>query len=488
MASEADSSLLAPSTIQDFQVSTQSQSESKQSKGRVPSTVWDHCRPARETEIPGQKYCNYCTEEPIYHSTNSSNMRKHIDRTHKIQIDIAPSQIQVAALQQLKQLYLKAESSGQTSEIDTQVFRKQLDQDIINEALISLIVVRNLPFSAVEWPEFHTFCQVLNPESKDAITTTHSQVKNKIEKAYDVHKDTIRKKLQSALTNIHLSVDIWTSPNKHLLLGVTGDFVDCTEEKHLKTLLALRPVAGHSGEDQFDVLLPILQEYGIVRKLGAVVSDNSGTNDTLCRAIEAYLRREERDLQWSATQWRIRCMGHIINLAVQGFLFHNSISTEELESYDELEKRGELKDTEGVQRKFRLLGPLGKLHNIIVDIRSSANRTAEFLALATRMIPLDNRTRWNSWYNSLVVTNKLAAAVDTYTKDHWTDLGDDFLTPEDWAKLRTIEEFLKPFHTATLKLEGHKATLENVLFTMDIIIQYFQDSLVSKFFSRKIKN
>jgi hypothetical protein len=104
------------------------------------------------------------------------------------------------------------------------------------------------------------------------------------------------------------------------------------------------------------------------------------------------------------------------------------------------------------------------------------------------MIPLDNRTRWNSWYNSLVVTNKLAAAVDTYTKDHWTDLGDDFLTPEDWAKLRTIEEFLKPFHTATLKLEGHKATLENVLFTMDIIIQYFQDSLVSKFFSRKIKN
>lgn len=414
-------------------------------------------------------------------------MRKHIERNHKIQIELTPSRIQTTTLQQLKQLYLKAESSGQTSEIDTQVFRKQLDQDTINEALISLIVVRNLPFAAVEWPEFHTFCQVLNPESKDAITTTHSQVKNKIEKAYEIHKDTVRKKLQSALTNIHLSVDIWTSPNKHLLLGVTGDFIDCTEEKHLKTLLGLRPVAGHSGEDQFDVLLPMLQEYGIVRKLGAVIGDNSGTNDTLCRAIEAYLRREEEDLQWSATRWRVRCMGHIINLAVQGFLFHDSISAEELESYDELEKRGELKDTEGVKRKFRLLGPLGKLHNIIVDIRSSANRTSEFLALATRMVPLDNRTRWNSWYNSLVVANKLAAAIDTYTKDHWADLEDDFITPEDWVKLRTIEEFLKPFHTATLKLEGHKATLENVLFTMDVIIQYFQDSLVSIFFSRKIK-
>ncbi len=64
----------------------------------------------------------------------------------------------------------------------------------------------------------------------------------------------------------------------------------------MKILLGLRPVTGHSGEDQFDVFLSILEEYGIVRKLGAVVSDNFGTNDTLCRVIKAYLRREEEDL------------------------------------------------------------------------------------------------------------------------------------------------------------------------------------------------
>ncbi len=99
-------------------------------------------------------------------------------------------------------------------------------------------------------------------------------------------------------------------------------------------------------------------------------------------------------------------------------MFHNSISAEELESYEELEKRGELKNIEGIKRKFRFLDPLGKLHNIIMDIRSSGNRTAEFLTLATRMVSLDNRTRWNSWYNSLVITNKLTAAINTYTKDH----------------------------------------------------------------------
>src|SRR5271165_2545510 len=240
---------------------------------------------ARSTEKKGNKYCKYCQEDskdPVYGTTNSQNMRMHIKRKHQIDIELSSSQVQTAALQQLKELYYQAESSSQTSEIDTQVFRKQLDQDVINEALVSLIVVQNLPFTAVEWPELHAFCQVLNPELKDFVTTTHSQVKNKIEKAYEIHKDTIQKKLQSALTKIHLSVDIWTSPNRHLLLGVTRDFINCIEEKHLKTLLGLCLVAGYSGDNQFDVLLPLLQDYNIVQKLGAVVSDNSRTNDTLC--------------------------------------------------------------------------------------------------------------------------------------------------------------------------------------------------------------
>ena len=81
------------------------------------------------------------------------------------------------------------------------------------------------------------------------------------------------------------------------MLRVTRDFVDCIEEKHLKTLLRLHLIVGHSREDQFDVLLLILQEYDIIRKLRAVVDNNSSTNDILCRAIEAYLRREEEDLQ-----------------------------------------------------------------------------------------------------------------------------------------------------------------------------------------------
>ena len=66
------------------------------------------------------------------------------------------------------------QSSGQTEDIDSQVFKNYLNQNVINEVLISLIVIWNLPLQMVEWPEFHNLCSVLNPKSDSFITTAHS--------------------------------------------------------------------------------------------------------------------------------------------------------------------------------------------------------------------------------------------------------------------------------------------------------------------------
>jgi hypothetical protein len=77
-------------------------------------------------------------------------------------------------------------------------------------------------------------------------------------------------------------------------------------------------------------------------------------------------------------------------------LFANVLKLEELESYDKQEQSGELGDEDIRKRQFRLLGPLGQGHNIVVHIRGSSRRTARFKELVGRMIPMDNRTRWNS--------------------------------------------------------------------------------------------
>ena len=248
--------------------------------------------------------------------------------------------------------------------------------------------------------------------------------------------------------------------------------------KRQKALLALRTVAGHSGENQFDIVHPVLKDYSIIKKLGAIVADNASPNNTLCQTIEDFMFNEGRD--WDAEHWRIRRSGHIINLTVQAFLFAKVTDIEELESYDSEDERGEKGDQEARKVKFRLMGPLGKMHNIVVYTRSSTARIAEFIELAGRRIPLDNRTRWNSWYMMLLVALDLRAAIDEYTQNHESDLKADELTPDDWRRLRTIKDFLEPFQRATLYTEGDSAAIDRVLFAMDILIKHFQHSLISK--------
>jgi len=122
-----------------------------------------------------------------------------------------------------------------------------------------------------------------------------------------------------------------------------------------------------------------------------------------------------------------------------------------------------------------------KLYNIIVNIHSFADHTAEFVTLAARMISLNNHTQWNSWYLLLVITNKHALLIDTYTKNHFDKLSENYLTLENWKKLHIIIIFLQSFHQVILKTQNHCIIIEKVLFIMNILVQYFKTTLVSNY-------
>ncbi len=64
--------------------------------------------------------------------------------------------------------------------------------------------------------------------------------------------------------------------------------------------------------------------------------------------------KEEEVIAWKSSYKRIRCNGHIINLAVQAFLF--KVEVEQINSYE----------AEDEDENFQDMGALGKLHNIIV--------------------------------------------------------------------------------------------------------------------------
>ena len=95
------------------------------------------------------------------------------------------------------------------------------------------------------------------------------------------------------------------------------------------------------------------------------------------------------------------------------------------------------------------------------------------------MILIDNCTRWNSWYDMLVVLLNLRPVVEKYCQDYEDELEDDILSFQDWKKLCTIKEFLAPFSRATLFTEGDSTSIDSTLFTMDILIKHLQNEIVS---------
>jgi len=77
---------------------------------------------------------------------------------------------------------------------------------------------------------------------------------------------------------------------------------------------------------------------------------------------------------------------------VQAFLFVNIIEIDKLKLYNNKEQQGDIRDKEARKARFCLIGPLGKIHNIVVYIRGST-RAAKFIKLIGRLIPLNNRIR-----------------------------------------------------------------------------------------------
>lgn len=117
--------------------------------------------------------------------------------------------------------------------------------------------------------------------------------------------------------------------------------------------------------------ISIFLEMGIVSKLGFFTTDNTTVNDRTVRLILTILRPDILQPE----KRRVRCLGHIINLAAQAFsspeianrLRKRSLSISALFSVIEAELT-----------LWRKRGSLGELHNIITFIRRTPQRREDF--------------------------------------------------------------------------------------------------------------
>lgn len=121
---------------------------------------------------------------------------------------------------------------------------------------------------------------------------------------------------------------MWTSPNYLGILAVIGHFTSEKLERQAVTLALVEVQGVHSGEAQARIVLDVLKDFGIIRKLGYFVMDNAYANDALIREVAEALK--DKGVYYNYRERRLRCNGHIINLSVQAFLFGKQVDDYDL--------------------------------------------------------------------------------------------------------------------------------------------------------------
>jgi hypothetical protein len=461
-------------------------------KRKTTANTWAHAREPLNSEPSrcGRKnekiyYCMHCVS-PTYSTTVSTTFRNHLLKIHGIELEAHEHPIKKRRDRLIQDAFAKAGEVHAAKQLAKreETLRHAINHKAALEALIQLVTVRNLSYNCSSWPELHALISAVNPAADDLISLSHGSIQKLVSNSFCVHKDMLRRKLQSTPWKLHLSADVWSAPNHKAFLGICVKFVDPDAKEALQALLALSELPGldgpgsHGGAEQWKLLQHVLEDYNIWNKVGFYTGDNHGSNDKLCRLLGNYL--QEKGVDWEAKTHRIRCHGHIVNLAVQAFLFIDSkeaarAALEHIEDADESAFGTDFSERIKPQRAqgWRRLGPLGKVHNISIHMRENDYRWNEFKKRAGRSLGLDNDTRWNSWFLLLDTTLNLQSYVEWYQKKYYQDLRDDYLTPDEWSALGETRAFLQPFWKITQLTEGRYATLDRSLFTMDVLHKHY---------------
>lgn len=220
--------------------------------------------------------CTVCRDKRYDHKANAAN---HVRNNHPVTSRCTRS---VSGTQRSISTHFRPVASEDA-------LRNAFNPQAYQEALISILTRRRVPFSAIEWDELQQLALACNPYITDSLITLRRTMVRYIAANYEFYSCEIKERLIAASSPIHISTDLWTSPHRHSLLAVCAQWVD-KDYKLRKALLSLPECAeSHSGEAQAQAVIDTLEKYGIQSKLGWHTGDNATSNDTCLEFIQRKL-------------------------------------------------------------------------------------------------------------------------------------------------------------------------------------------------------
>ncbi|KAG9381602.1 Dimer-Tnp-hAT multi-domain protein [Pyrenophora tritici-repentis] len=386
------------------------------------------------THHPDELYfvCKYCHIHKLPNgvhrvtkSTTAANGHLQLDKPgHRLSKDgpILSKPLRKHGQQSLRQAAL----SGVKFSLEAYKTIGNFDVQEFRQAAALWLVDNNRPLREFETPAFRKMIRLANPEAEAALWRSHNSVSAK------------------------------------------GAIVDLP--------IALPQLVGaHTGEAIADAVTKILQSFSINRsKLGYFVLDNAYNNDTAVNKLAAMYH-------FSASDRRLRCACHILNLVGQTIMFGR-----DADAYNNALENTKMEDF--YMKEWRKEGPLGVYLDIINYIntpkqwsifedcqREAVNSMPTGASGGTREPIKPCVTRWNSYYDCFKRGVQLQQAINAYATYHIREteqadeqaairgnklpdvprwMRSDGLTAADWAVITEYMAILQPLKFATDRLQG----------------------------------
>jgi hypothetical protein len=159
------------------------------------------------------------------------------------------------------------------------------------QSLVRFVCRRKMPFNIVTWPEFRGLFS-FSPLIQESLISSRSTLVAHITKVYISYRQQLRARLQKAKSSIHLSADLWSSPNRIGFIGVHAQWVD--ETYTVQNMLIGFPECQHnqSGPQQASHIMDLIRWFNIGSNVGFFTADNAGSNDTCLRAMSEALAKD----------------------------------------------------------------------------------------------------------------------------------------------------------------------------------------------------
>jgi hypothetical protein len=197
-------------------------------EGRTRTTSWIWHLGDEVERDGGKKWkCGLCNGHSVkeYSLGSTCHIRRHLRDKHQF----------------VTETRLAAITPGQAT-IDRYLNNNRVDPIVFKRAIVDFFLTCRIPFRVAEAPAFHHLLDSVSTTTP-AIPKSADTIRNWVLARYETAKAEMKVRLAKSRSQITISLDCWTSPNKLGIIAVVAHWADeCA--KFQKAVLALREVPG----------------------------------------------------------------------------------------------------------------------------------------------------------------------------------------------------------------------------------------------------